>query len=228
LIRADEPAYDENDDGAHEPAGGSVQKLIPIGPLESEARISGEQPRKSVLYPVHKSMLIRSDYFLTMFSSKFLEAQQSEHLQIVSLDCSPEVLEVILTFLYSEKADFSLDVAIDVLFTADLLLLEKLKVKASTIISSLASTVSAARLGNSKPAAETEDEDLIDVYEVVRAGWAVRVRRLEEFGARYIAQRLERFIDDAEFAELVKESAERVKDRQETDTIEIIDDIRYW
>jgi ankyrin repeat and BTB/POZ domain-containing protein 1 len=228
LIRADEPTYDESndlDDISQPATGGS--SLIPIGP--SERNQSSDSPsQRSVLFPVHKAMLIRSDYFLTMFSSSFLEAQQSDYLQIVSVDCSPDVLEVILTFLYSEKADFSLDIAIEVLFTADLLLLEKLKLKASTIISSFASGVSAAGPGNSRRGDETEDEDLIDIYEVVRAGWAVRVRRLEEFGARYIAQRLEKFIDDEEFAILVKESAERVKDRQETDTIELIDDIRYY
>ena len=225
LVRADEPAYDEDD--TNQPAsGGSSPKLIPIGPLEHE---SGNSPRpRSVLFPVHKAMLIKSDYFLTMFSSSFAEAQESGHLQICSLDCAPDVLEVILTFLYSEKADFPLEIALEVLFTADLLLLEKLKVKASAVISSLASSVSTAGPGNSRRDGETEEEDVIDIYEVVRAGWALRVRRLEEFGARYIAHRLEKFIVDEEFAVLVQESADRVKDRQETDTIELIDDIRYY
>jgi hypothetical protein len=225
LIRADESPCDFD---ADQPAGGSSPKLIPIGPLERESDPAGNAPPKSVLFPVHKAMLIRSDYFLTMFSSSFLEAQESENLPIVSLDCAPDILEVILAFLYSEKADFPLEVALEVLFTADLLLLDKLKVKASTVISSLASTVSAAGPGNSRRDGEAEVEDLIDIYEVVRAGWAVRVRRLEEFGARHIANRLEQFIDDDEFAALVQESAERVKNRQETDTIELIDDIRYY
>jgi ankyrin repeat/BTB/POZ domain-containing protein 1 len=228
LVRADEPAYDEEE--TNQPSsGGSSPKLIPIGPLERENHSSGNSPRpRSVLFPVHKAMLIKSDYFLTMFSSSFVEAQESENLQIVYVDCAPDVLEVILTFLYSEKADFPLEIALEVLFTADLLLLEKLKVKASTIMSSLASSVSAAGPGNSRRGGETEDEDVIDIYEVVRAGWALRVRRLEEFGARYIAHRLEKYIVDKEFAVLVQESAGRVKDRQETDTIELIDDIRYY
>jgi hypothetical protein len=227
LIRADEPVNDESDreDVDESAPGGSSPKLIPIGPLDGESHPGNPQRAISILYPVHKAMLIRSDYFLTMFSSNFLEAQETEHLQIVSLDCAPDVLEVILTFLYSEKADFPLEIALEVLFTADLLLLEKLKVKASTIISSMASSVSAAGPGNTRR--EDEPEDLIDIYEVLRAGWALRIRRLEEFGARHIAQRLEKFIDDEEFALLVQESAERVKDRQETDTIELLDDIRH-
>jgi hypothetical protein len=63
---------------------------------------------------------------------------------------------------------------------------------------------------------------------VVRAGWDTRVHRLEEFGARYIAYRLERYIDEPEFKELVKESASRIQSRQETDTVELIDDIRWY
>jgi hypothetical protein len=51
---------------------------------------------------------------------------------------------------------------------------------------------------------------------------------LEEFGARYMAYRLESYIDDEEFKELVRESAARIKLRQETDTVEIVDDIRYY
>lgn len=54
------------------------------------------------------------------------------------------------------------------------------------------------------------------------------MHRLEEFGARYMAYRLESYIDDEEFKELVRESAARIKLRQETDTVEIIDDIRYY
>jgi len=131
-----------------------------------------------------------------------------------------------LTFIYAEKADFSLELAIEVLFAADLLFLDKLKVKAATTISSLANGASVVESGNSR--GETNLEDLIDIYDVIRAGWAVRVQRLEEFGARYIVNRLENYIDDEEFAGLVKESAQRVQKRQETDTIELIDDIRYY
>jgi len=83
-----------------------------------------QSPKQSTIYPVHKAILLRSDYFLTMFSSSFLEAQPSKHLHIITVDCSPLVLETILTFLYAERSDFDLHVALDVLFTADQLLIE--------------------------------------------------------------------------------------------------------
>lgn len=164
-------------------------------------------------------MLIRSEFFLTMFSSSFREAQTTDHLQIVPIDCSPDVLEVILTYLYTERADFPLDIAVDVLFAADLLLIEKLKVKAAVVISTLGNgTMPQPSLH------DAEQEEAIDIYDVIRAGWLTRVPRLEEFGARYFAYRLEYYIDEDDFADLIKESAARIKGRQETDSIELLDE----
>lgn len=214
------------------------------------------RPRRSKLYPVHKAQLIRSEFFLTMFSHDFLEAQNKPHLHIVPIDCSPQVLEIILTFLYTERTDFGLDVAVDVLFAADMLFLEKVKAKAAVVISTLSNGTATgmsnnanptnaknsstspqdSQIINASPEAETstqppepnKEEDLIDIALILRAAWLTRVQRLEEFAARYIAYRLESYIDDDEFAELVQESAARIEKRQETDSIELLDDIRYY
>jgi ankyrin repeat and BTB/POZ domain-containing protein 1 len=242
LLRADEPVEDDQDESNHSEAGAysrngsenSSQRsdTIPIGPMavQSRSQSRSRPPRRSVLFPAHRAMLLRSEFFSTMFASSFREAQVSDdYLQIVSVDCSPAVLEVVLQFLYTEKADFDLSIAIDVLFAADLLFIEKLKTRAAMIISSLGSG------GGEAAAAVPRDdivvgrggtglEEVVDIYDVVRAGWMTRVHRLEEFGARYIAYRLENYVDEEEFAELVKESAQRVKNRQETDTVELIDE----
>jgi ankyrin repeat/BTB/POZ domain-containing protein 1 len=172
-------------------------------------------------------MLLRSEYFLTMFSSQFKEAQDTPHLQIITIDCSPAVLETILTFMYTERADFGLDIAIDVLFAADQLFIEKLKQRAAINISALGNGSTSA-VESDKPRGETDKDEAVDIYEVIRAGWDTRVQRLEEFAARYIAYRLENYIDQPEFADLVVESANRVKGRQETDTIELLDDIKFY
>jgi ankyrin repeat/BTB/POZ domain-containing protein 1 len=200
---------------------------IPVGPIKSRSPSRNRVSRKSTLYPAHRAMLLRSEYFLTMFNSSFREAQETPHLQIVTLDCSPAVLETVLTFLYTEKADFGLDIAIDVLFTADQLFIEKLKQRAALIIASLGNGAS-TQVTSTNSRGETDAEETVDIYEVVRAAWDTRVQRLEEFGARYIAYRLESFIDEPEFADLVEESAKRVKARQETDTVELVDDIRFY
>jgi ankyrin repeat/BTB/POZ domain-containing protein 1 len=200
---------------------------IPVGPIRSRSPSRRRKPRRSTVYPAHRAMLLRSEYFLTMFSSQFKEAQDTPHLQIVTIDCSPAVLETILTFMYTERADFGLDIAIDVLFAADQLFIEKLKQRAAIIISALGNgSTSAVESDNARGA--TDADEPVDIYEVIRAGWDTRVQRLEEFAARYIAYRLEYYIDQPEFAELVLESANRVKARQETDTVELIDDLRYY
>jgi hypothetical protein len=162
-----------------------------------------------------------------MFSSQFKEAQDTPHLQIITIDCSPAVLETILTFMYTERADFGLDTAIDVLFAADQLFIEKLKQRAAITISALGNGSTSA-VESDNPRGETDADEAVDIYEVIRAGWDTRVQRLEEFAARYIAYRLENYIDQPEFAELVQESANRVKARQETDTVELVDDIRFY
>lgn len=204
---------------------------IPIGPLVQASRSPSRnrKPRKSVLFPVHRAMLLRAEYFLAMFSSAFREAQTTEHLQIISVDCSPEVLEVVLKFLYTEKTEIPLDIAIDVLFAADLFFIEKLKLKAAVVISTLGNG-SMSQIPTRSDAAETSspEQGELDIYDVVRAGWLTRVPRLEEFGARYFAYRLEAYVDEEDFADLVRESANRIQGRQETDTIELLDDIRYY
>jgi hypothetical protein len=186
-------------------------------------------------------MLLRSEFFLAMFSSGFREAQVTDYLHVVSVDCSPEILEIILTYLYTEKADFGLDVAVDVLFAADLLIIERLKAKAAVVISTLGNGAIAKPQPEEGPReqkqecsdgereeAKRELEEPIDVYEITRAAWLTRVQRLEEFAARYLAYRLEYHIETLDFEQLVLESASRIQKRQETDSIELIDDIRYY
>lgn len=240
LLVAD--VVDEGEQG-DEAAESAPATSIPIGPSQDMERKS--QQRKRVLFPAHRAMLLRSELFMTMFNSPFREGQiadqtseiqvqaaekPSETLQIVPVDCTPVVLEVILTFLYTEKAEFPLDMALDVLHAADMLFIEKLKQRAALLISTLGNgTSSVVESENARGETDVSaDQPQEWIYEVVRSGWDCRVHRLEEFGARYIAYRLEQYIDDEEFKELVRESASRITKREETDTVEIVDDIRYY
>ncbi|KAJ9494305.1 hypothetical protein H2202_010229 [Exophiala xenobiotica] len=236
LLRADEdeetPDESLDDTVQQRTRTSSTNALgIPLDPSTRPSRSpspsSNPRPsRRSKIYPCHKAMLIRSEFFMTMFDSPFREAQHTPHLQIVPIDCSPKVLEIILTFLYTERADFGLDLAVDVLFAADMLFLEKVKAKAALVISTLGNGTATAIVPETGP--DTREDEDIDIYEILRAAWLTRVQRLEEFAARYIAYRLEAYIDDPEFAELVEESASRISARQETDSIELLDDIRYY
>lgn len=233
LLRADD------DDGAEEDEAEDEQEAtiigangIPIGPASQTSNQKEAKPkaRKSTVFPVHKAMLIRSPYFETMFSSEFMEAQESEHLHITKVDCTPEVLEIILTFMYTEKSDCPLDLALELLYTSDMLLMDRLKSKAAQAISTLGSATGNILVDRTHAEGNSEQVEVepINVYDVIHAAWDLRVQRLEEFAARYLAYRLEDYIDEPEFAELIQESASRLKLRQETDTIELLDDIRYY
>jgi ankyrin repeat/BTB/POZ domain-containing protein 1 len=234
LLRADDD--DESDqidqvetEASTPPVRNTAGALLglPVRNVRSRSPSRQRKPRRSTVYPAHRAMLLRSEYFLTMFSSQFKEAQDTPHLQIITIDCSPAVLETILTFMYTERADFGLDIAIDILFAADQLFIEKLKQRAAITISALGNGSTSA-VESDNPRGETDKDEAVDIYEVIRAGWDTRVQRLEEFAARYIAYRLEFYIDQPEFAELVLESANRVKARQETDTVELVDDLRFY
>lgn len=233
LLRADD------DDGEDEDEGDDEREISTIGangiPIEPATRSSNQRetrrkPKKSTVFPVHKAMLIRSPYFETMFSSEFMEAQESEHLHIIKVDCRPEVLEIILTFMYTEKSDCPLDFALELLYTSDMLLMDRLKSKAAQAISTLGSATGNILVDRTHSEGQNEQVEVepINVYDVIHAAWDLRVQRLEEFAARYLAYRLEDYIDEPEFAELIQESASRLKLRQETDTIELLDDIRYY
>ena len=246
LLLADVTDEDESDETAD-----AQSSNIPVGPSQAKS----SSTRRKTLFPAHRAMLLRSELFATMFTSPFREGQISSDptttegttdsatpLQIIPVDCTPAVLSVILTFLYTENASFPLSIALDVLHAADMLFIEKLKQRAALLISTLGNGGAGNIVepehprGNnntSKPGVSPftsgEHEQPFEwIYEVVRSGWDCRVHRLEEFGARYMAYRLESYIDDEEFKELVRESAARIKLRQETDTVEIIDDIRYY
>lgn len=229
LLRADENGVNELDEEDQVQAS-----AIPIGPgaASKPQTQNGERKHpKAVLYPAHKAMLIRSPYFETMFSSQFVEAQDSEFLHVIKVDCPPAVLELVLEFMYTERVDCPLDLGLDLLYAADMLFLDKLKTRAAIAISTLGSGNSNVLVDRTHPEFEGAGEievEPINVYDVIHAAWDLRVQRLEEFAARYIAYRLEDYIDDEEFAELIQESAQRIKERQETDTIELLDDIRYY
>ncbi|KAH7238887.1 hypothetical protein BKA59DRAFT_458213 [Fusarium tricinctum] len=234
ILRADEP-IDIEDERSGQVTPTNDTPTIPIGPVRDQETVT---KRKSFLYPAHKAMLIRSEYFEKMFSGDFVESQRDEHLRIITIDCTPAILEIILTFLYTETAVCPLEHALDLLYAADMLFLDNLKSKAALAISTLGSGTSNVLVdrthGESQRNGEgvQEDEQIemepINIYDVIHAAWDLRVQRLEEFAARYLAYRLEDYIDEEDFQNLIAESAQRITVREETDTIELLDDIRYY
>ncbi|KAI9788857.1 MAG: hypothetical protein M1816_006521 [Peltula sp. TS41687] len=238
LLCADEDVAAEEEDeavirGSQRP--NRETNGIPIGPISRPSRSPSRTRRtgKSVLFPGHRAILIRSEFFMAMFSSSFKEAQYTEYLQIITVDCSPEVLNIVLDFLYTEQAEIPLDLAIEVLLAADMLLLDRLKTKAAMVISTLGnvskpSPGQAPDKNDDKRKRDHDDTEAINIYDVIRAGWLTRMQRLDAFGAKYLASRLEDYIEEDEFADLIRESAASIKERQETDSIDLLDDIRFY
>ncbi|KAG6146193.1 hypothetical protein E4U28_000984 [Claviceps purpurea] len=248
LLRADEPDDTYNNNNDVDTVESAPANVVPTPPPNGQpASIhaspssdthSSKPARRCVLYPVHKAMLIRSEYFSKMFSGDFLESQHAEHLRIITIDVSPPVLELVLTYLYIENPIIPLQHALDVLYAADMLFLDALKTKAAQAISALGNpttTTTGAPLQHTpkphqvvSPNDDPLETEPINIYDVVHAAWDLRVRRLEEFAARYLAYHLEDYIDDPDFHDLIRESASRIKKREETDSIELLDDIRHY
>ncbi|VUC30401.1 unnamed protein product [Clonostachys rosea] len=222
LLRADVPV--DGEDTQEEEATETGNGAIPIGPL-ANGKPKDSNPAKSVLYPAHKAMLVRSGYFEKMFFGEFLESQPGDTLRVITVDCTPEILELILTFIYTESTDgITLEYALDLLYASDMLFLDNLKSKAAALISTLGNGPKTVLIRE----AAADPVEVINVYDVIHAAWDLNIQRLEEFSARYLAYRLEYYIDEDEFQELIRESANRLRNREETDTIELLDDIRYY
>ncbi|ODV91138.1 hypothetical protein CANCADRAFT_13168, partial [Tortispora caseinolytica NRRL Y-17796] len=183
------------------------------------------------LYPVHRAMLLRSPYYEAMFSSSFAEASLFAEepltgeavskapvtLPITSLDVTPQILEIVLQFVYTDQADIDAADALEVLRVADALCLDRLKTLASLAI-----------CNSDGLSGKNLKDHAFDVFDILYAGWDYGMDRLEELSAKHIAQFLDEYKDDARLSEAILRSAQRINERQETDTIELIDNIRYF
>lgn len=182
-------------------------------------------------YPIHSSILIKIEYFKVMFSSSFKESsffyssdksggesgEESEQenydkLPVISFPIdSFEIAEIILEYVYFEDIEIPIELSLDLLMAGDLLLNDRIKTLSSIIITT--------NKENPKPT---------ELFEILRTGWLTRSDKIEHYVAKTIAFDLDKYINLPEFHEIIVESSNRIKDRQETDTIELIDDIRFY
>ncbi|XP_023341091.1 ankyrin repeat and BTB/POZ domain-containing protein 1 [Eurytemora carolleeae] len=68
--------------------------------------------------------------------------------------------------------------------------------------------------------------DADTVLPILRSSRLYSLPRLEDACTAYIADNIEQFVGNEDLNELVMEDAKSVKERQETDSIPVIDDIR--
>lgn len=203
-----------------------------------------------IYYPVNKSILTRSEYFDTMFKSdifKFTEEDipmhkdgavsvvnrprvDESHLPIVQLSTSTadkKVAAMVLSYLYHDDVDeIPLENVIELLYAADELFLERLKTMSAVRLSSQYSKFTYEELQL------LEEEVRYDAYDLIRTAWLTRCDKLEQHVTKMIAYNLQEIVkredENAKLLALIAESAARIRERQDTDTIELVDDIRYY
>ena len=123
------------------------------------------QVNSNTLYPIHRAILCRAEYFQTLFLFSH-ETSNAVTIQppIINLPFSPDVAELVISFLYTDRVDIPHELALDVLHAADFLLLPRLKNLAAIAISD--------------PTSSSTDAPL-NMYDVLRAAWATNTQRLE-------------------------------------------------
>lgn len=184
--------------------------------------VEGPLNRKR-LFPCHLAILSRSNYFKLMFTLPFTErytytsrrlchSGHSKQLPIVQFPCCEfKVAEIILRYLYYDSSDIPWNFAIDVLITADVLLEDRLKSMAAVVI--------------------TQSKELLQshsIFDILYVAWQTRMERLEHYAAKVVALNIRDYMDSPQLREAIALSSERISVREETDSIEFVDDIRYY
>ncbi|KAF7724119.1 hypothetical protein EC973_001303 [Apophysomyces ossiformis] len=175
---------------------------------------------EDVVFPCHKACLIRSEYFKVMVSGVFSESdtetrtirygKEELNVPVIELHGVPaHVFPYMLEYLYTDRCTIPVEVAYDVMLTAEMLLIERLKV------------IAAITLTN-------QTEPVIDIYELIRTAIALNVDRLEQWCIKYFADHFDEFVDEPDFHAIIRESAHSIAGRQETDSIPVVDDLRYF
>ncbi|KAI8622089.1 hypothetical protein BC830DRAFT_872157 [Chytriomyces sp. MP71] len=176
-----------------------------------------------VQFPCHKCFLIRSDYFQAFIDGSFTEAHRvrdvqnvpSESLPVLSITLTqdPNLFKCVLEYLYTDNCSrFNSDseFMMELLSVADLLLLEQLKTACVNHIVGLSYDL------------------IMNPAELLRVSWATNLPRLEQFATRYYATHFDEVVTTKEFKNLVKDSAQSVKNREDQDTIIFVDDLTWW
>uniref|UniRef100_A0A3Q3XES8 Ankyrin repeat and BTB/POZ domain-containing protein 1 n=1 Tax=Mola mola TaxID=94237 RepID=A0A3Q3XES8_MOLML len=160
----------------------------------------------------HKAFFCgRSDYFKALLEDHFSEGEQlrsEPSTPVITLhNISHEIFFHIMYYIYTDGAELATENVFDVLCVADMYLLPGLK-----------------RLCG-KTLAKTICED--NVVYMWKTAKLFRLSRLEDHCTEYMAKIIDLLVDRAEFAEIIKEDAELLEERHATDSVPLVDDIRY-
>ena len=116
------------------------------------------------------------------------------------------VFSCVVTFVYTNTCEVTEEVVAELLHTADMFLLPGLTKLAGKLLARLVSP-----------------DTVIDILRTARL---FNLARLEDQAMEFLARNIEVMMNDVELHKMIEEDAAVVQDRQETDSVQIIDDIR--
>ncbi|KAK5609799.1 Ankyrin repeat and BTB/POZ domain-containing protein 1 [Crenichthys baileyi] len=160
----------------------------------------------------HKAFFCgRSDYFKALLEDHFSEGEQLQSqpsIPVITLhNISHEVFIHVMYYIYTDDTELTMDSVFDVLCVADMYLLPGLK-----------------RLCGKTLAKAICEDNVLHMWKTAKL---FRLSRLEDQCTEFMAKIIERLVEQAEFAEMIKEDAASLEERQETDSVPLVDDIRY-
>uniref|UniRef100_A0A671KMP7 Ankyrin repeat and BTB/POZ domain-containing protein 1 n=1 Tax=Sinocyclocheilus anshuiensis TaxID=1608454 RepID=A0A671KMP7_9TELE len=160
----------------------------------------------------HKAFFCgRSDYFKALLEDHFSEGetlQAHPSIPVITLhDVSHDLFTRILYYIYSDNTQLSHENVYEVLCVADMYLLPGLK-----------------RLCGRTLAVLLNEENVLHMWKTAKL---FRLSRLEDQCTEYMAKIIERLVERPEFADMIREDAGNVAARQETDSIPLVDEIRF-
>ncbi|XP_043103033.1 ankyrin repeat and BTB/POZ domain-containing protein 1 [Puntigrus tetrazona] len=160
----------------------------------------------------HKAFFCgRSDYFKALLEDHFSEGetlQTHPSIPVITLhDVSHDLFTRILYYIYSDNTQLSHENVYEVLCVADMYLLPGLK-----------------RLCGRTLAVLLNEENVLHMWKTAKL---FRLSRLEDQCTEYMAKIIERLVERPEFADMIREDAGNVAARQETDSIPLVDEIRF-
>ncbi|XP_067928958.1 ankyrin repeat and BTB/POZ domain-containing protein 1-like [Watersipora subatra] len=156
----------------------------------------------------HKAFFcLRSDYFKALLRDHFDENVGGQVECINLQDINVDVFKCILYYIYTDNCQLTEEIVFEVLCKADMYLLPGLKKLCALFVEDI-----------------IEKENIFAVLEMSRL---FNLPKLEDRCAAFIAENLEQVLSDPEMSAIVQEDAQSVKMREDSDTIDIIDSIRY-
>jgi ankyrin repeat/BTB/POZ domain-containing protein 1 len=166
---------------------------------------------QSHLFHCHRAMFCtRSNYFQALINDHFNEGSWDDNLQIPVIEIhniDASVFAVIVNHVYSNMQNISPENVYDIMEMSDMFFLPDLKRQVGSYFTKFIAI-----------------DNVVDLLQTARL---FNVPKLEHQCIEFMANYIEEIINDEKFKKLVISDAENVKARQETDSIDIIDELRF-